>query len=188
MRQMICAVAFLAVMTSLNAYLQYPGSDGIIFRDNSLQPTNQALTNFIYTQNYLPVDLPGNNLRDEYNTFTSDVPTQQPYYNSCAKQCTTNYTPVCGLDYQNYTNSCHALCNNTKVRNFGRCNITGFGFGDCGRCANSVTAPVCGSDGVSYPNACFATCSGRTVAAATCCCGSTTCCLGEVQDFVNRTK
>ena len=188
MRHMICAIAVLAIMTSLNAYLQYPGSDALVYRDNSLQPTNNNLTNFLYTQNYLPSDLPGNTLRDEYNTFTSDVPSDQPSYNSCAKQCSTHYEAVCGLDYQNYFNMCHALCANTKVRNFGRCNISGFNFGDCGRCANTPTAAVCGSDGISYPNACYATCSGRTVASTSCCCGSSTCCFGEISDFLLRTK
>lgn len=181
------ALTLLALVASLNAYLQFPGAQQLIFRDNSLQPYNRDLSDFIQEADYLPVDFPGNFRRDEYNTFTSYDPARQPIYTSCTKQCSVNYEPVCGNDNQTYYNTCHALCNSTTVSSFGVCNLSGFRFGNCGRCANSSTVPVCGANGRSFPNACFATCAGVTFTAQ-CCCGSATCCLGEVNDFLNITK
>lgn len=187
MNRIVRTLALLAIITNLNAYLLPKGSQSFIYRDNSLQPYNRPLSNWIHTADFLPSDIPGNYLRDQYNTFTADEPTR-PYYASCTKQCSTSYEPVCGQDDQTYFNLCHALCNSTRLSSIGSCTKTGYAFGDCGKCANSVTSPVCGSDGRSYPNVCFATCSGLATTTDGCCCGTPGCCFGEVNDFLYRTK
>lgn len=187
MNRVIQTFAILAVMTSFSAYLTPEGDKPLYFRDNSLQPYDQQLSNAIYTVNYLPSDIPGNYVRNEYNTFTADQPTR-PLYESCTKQCSTTNNPVCGQDNQTYFNLCHALCNSTKLRSLGACVNTGFAFGDCGKCANSLTDPVCGSDGLNYPNQCFARCSGLSTFTGGCCCGTPGCCFGAINTFLYRTK
>ena len=66
--------------------------------------------------------------------------------------CPENYSPVCGINQQTYSNACHA----------GNAGVEIASEGECGQrlsCTCSMQyEPVCGDDGKTYSNSCQANC------------------------------
>ena len=65
-------------------------------------------------------------------------------YSDC--QCSSEYSPVCGLDGRTYPNICIATCIGADV----------IYSGECGKECGDSYNPLCGFDGITYLNRCYA--------------------------------
>jgi hypothetical protein len=69
--------------------------------------------------------------------------------------CTEEYSPVCGVDKNTYSNACMAGCAGVDIKHQGECEKP---VDDC-ICTREYM-PVCGTNGQTYGNVCMAECAG----------------------------
>ena len=104
-------------------------------------------------------------------------------YKKCINDCSRVYDPVCGRNIVTYKNLYHWLCDGSTIKYIGKCNTTGYVFGDCNnKYHRSTVSPVSGPNNVSYTNNCFATCAVVDIKDDTYCCGDDTCWMYDIID------